>query len=189
MGAFTCRACSEDEFNKIIKCLRNGYTGKDGIIHKPNNQIADILVLEANLGCRLGDVINLSTDSFVCDNGIWKFDIIEEKTNKKRSYIIPKPVKDFIDNIAGGRQGKLFSITKQAVWKQMRAVTAHLGLDKVSTHSMRKYCASNLYEKTGHDIEAVCEFLQHADIKTTRRYIRRSDKKLEQAISEIITLA
>ena len=189
MGAFTCRACSETEFKEIINLLRNGYTGKDGIVHKPNNQIADILVLEANMGCRLGDIINLSTESFVCDNGIWKFDIIEEKTGKKRSHIIPQSVKAFIDNIANGRKGKLFTITKQAVWKQMRAVTRELGLEKISTHSMRKYCATNLYESTGHDIEAVCEFLQHADTKTTRHYIRRSDEKLEKAISEIINLA
>lgn len=189
MGEYTCRACSDTEFEEIINLLRNGYTGKDGIIHKPNNQIADILVLEANMGCRLGDIINLTADSFVCDNNRWKFDIIEEKTGKKRSYIIPQPVKDFIDEISGGRKGKLFTISKQAVWKQLRYVTAELGLDNISTHSMRKLCATKLYESTGHDIEAVCEFLQHSDTKITRKYIRRSDEKLEKAITEIVHLA
>lgn len=188
MGKYTCRACSDTEFKEIINLLRNGYTGKDGIKHRPNNQIADILVLEANLGCRIGDIIKLRTDSFVCDNGIWKLDIIEEKTDKKRTFIIPKPVKDFIDKISEGKNGEIFTVTEQAVWKQLRYLTKELGLTKISTHSLRKYCANNLYESTGHDIEAVCSFLQHHSPVTTRRYIRRSDEKMEKAINDIVNL-
>lgn len=189
MGKFTCRACNETEFKKIIELLRNGYTGKDGIKHRPNHQIADILVLEANLGCRIGDIIKLRTDSFVCDNNIWKLDIVEEKTDKKRTFIVPKPLKEFIDKIAAGKDGRIFTITEQAVWKQMRYITKELNLTNVSTHSLRKYCATNLYESTGHDIEAVCSFLQHSNPVTTRKYIRRSDEQMEKAINNIIDLA
>lgn len=189
MGRYTCRACSESEFKDIVKLLRNGYTGKDGIVHRPNNQVADIIVLEANLGCRIGDIVKLRTDSFVCDNGIWKFDIIEEKTGKKRTFIIPNPVKQFIDKISNGKKGNIFTVKEPAVWKALRYVTAELGIDKISTHSMRKYCAGNLYESTGHDIEAVCAFLNHSDTSTTRKYIRRSDAQLEKAINNIVDLA
>ena len=188
MGRFTCRACSDTEFKDIIRLIRSGYIDNEGIPHKPNNQVADILVLEANLGCRIGDIVALRKDSFVCDNGIWKINIVEEKTDKKRTFIVPKPVKEFIDKINYGEDGNLFSIKKHAVWKQLRAVTATLGLSEVSSHSMRKLCANKLYESTGHDIEAVCAFLQHASTNTTRKYIRRSDVKLEQAISNIIDL-
>lgn len=189
MGKFTCRACNETEFKKIIELLRNGYTGKNGIKHRPNNQIADILVLEANLGCRIGDIIKLRTDSFVCDNNIWKLDIIEEKTDKKRTFIVPKPLKDFIDKIAAGKEGKIFTVTEQAVWKQMRYITKELNLDKISTHSLRKYCAQKMYDQSGHDIELVCEYLQHSNASVTRAYLRRSDEKLEKAINDIIDLA
>lgn len=188
MGSFTTRACTDSELKDIVKMIRNGYTDIDGIPHKPNNQVADILILEANLGCRIGDIVNLRHDSFVCDNGIWKLDIIEEKTGKHRTFIIPKPVKRFIDKLDYGKDGQIFSIKKPAVWKQMRAVTATLGIDNISTHSLRKLCANKLYESTGHDIEAVCTFLQHSSTKTTRAYLRRSDAKLEKAISEIVNL-
>lgn len=189
MGRFVTRAITDDEFKAIICNLRNGYTDNEGVPHAPNNQIADILVLEANLGCRLGDIISLRHDSFICDGGIWKLDIYEEKTGKKRSFVVPQPIKEIIDKMSYGKDGKLFSIEKPAVWKQVRNVTRYLGLKDVSTHSLRKYCANALYDSTGHDIETVCEFLQHSSINVTRRYIRRSDAQLEKAINNIVSIA
>ena len=188
MGEYTTRACSDTEFKEIITMIRTGYTDNDGIPHKPNDQVADILVLEANLGCRIGDIVNLKHSDFVCDNGIWKITIVEEKTNKKRVFIVPKPVKKFINKIHYGQDGKLFSIKKHAVWKQLRAVTDTLGLDNISTHSLRKKIAQDIYESSGHDIEVVCTFLQHNSPVTTRRYIRRSDEKVEKAIENAVNI-
>ena len=188
MGEYTTRACTDAELKDIVSLIRKGYIDNDGVPHKPNNQVADIIVLESNLGCRIGDIVNLRRDNFVCDNGIWKIDIIEEKTDKHRTFIVPKPVKEFIDKLDYGTDGKIFSIKKHAVWKQLRAATKVLGLDNISTHSMRKLISLKIYEDTGHDIEAVCSFLQHASINTSRRYIRRSDEKLEKAISKSVTL-
>ena len=191
MGEYITRAVSQEEFDNIIKTLRIGYT-YNGVKHRPNDQIATILVLEANLGCRIGDIIALTRESFVCDNGIWKLNIREEKTKKKRNFIVPQQVKDYIDyycECRGITEGYIFNITEHAVWKQMRAVTGYLGLSNVSTHSMRKKIACDLYERTGHDIEAVCSFLQHSSINVTRTYIRRSDAQLEAAISQAVCLA
>lgn len=188
MGSYTCRACDNTEYKDMINLLRNGYTGKDGIVHRPNNQIADVLVLEANLGCRLGDILQLKHSDFVCDNGIWKIIISEEKTDKKRTFIVPAPVKEFIDTIHYGKDDRLFKVGKQAVWKVLREITAQLDLENVSTHSLRKKCASDLYTATNHDIEAVCAFLNHSDVKITRSYIRRSDKQMEDAINNIVNL-
>ena len=188
MGAYTCRACDDSEYKEMISLLRNGYTGKDGIIHRPNNQIADVLVLEANLGCRLGDILQLKHSDFVCDNGIWKIIINEEKTGKKRTFIVPKPVKEFIDEIHYGKDDRLFKVGKQAVWKVLRELSTQLELKDVSTHSLRKKCANDLYTATNHDIEAVCSFLNHSSVTVTRRYIRRSDKQLEDAINNIVNL-
>lgn len=188
MGEYTTRACTDSELKDIVSLIRKGYIDNEGKPHKPNNQVADIIVLESNLGCRIGDIVNLRRDSFVCDNGIWKIDIIEEKTDKHRTFIVPKPVKQFIDKLDYGTDGYIFSIKKHAVWKQLRAVTKVLGLEKISTHSLRKACANKLYDSTGHDIEAVCAFLNHSSTSITRKYIRRSDAKLEKAISNVVTL-
>lgn len=188
MGSFTTRAISQSEFKDIITNIRNGFTDNDGIPHKPNDQVADILVLEANLGCRIGDIVTLRHDSFVCDNGIWKINIVEEKTDKKRTFIVPSQVKKFIDKMDYGKDGYIFSIKAPAVWKQLRAVTDMLGLENVSSHSLRKMISNQLYESTGHDIELVCEYLQHSSTTVTRRYLRRSSDKLEKAISEVVNL-
>ena len=188
MGSFTCRACTDAELKDIVSLIRKGYIDNDGVPHKPNNQVADIIVLESNLGCRIGDIVNLRRDNFVCDNGIWKIDIIEEKTDKHRTFIVPKPVKEFIDKLDYGTDGYIFSIKKHAVWKQLRAVTKVLGLENISSHSFRKKMAQDLYSTSGNDIELVCEYLQHDSISTTRRYLRRSSAKLEKAINSVINI-
>lgn len=191
MGEYTTRTLSQADYERLVKTIRIGYTYMN-VKHRPNDQIATILVLEANLGCRIGDIIALTTDSIMKDGEIFKLNIIEEKTGKKRFFIVPKAVKDFIDHYCecnGITSGRLFNIEAPAVWKQLRAATAFLGLENVSTHSLRKKVACDLYEQTGHDIEAVCSFLQHSSINITRAYLRRSDAQLEEALSNTVSLA
>ena len=189
MGKYTTRAITEEEYKDIIETIRSGYMN-NGIEHKPNEQIATILVLEANLGCRIGDIIKLRTDSIIKDGAYWKLNIVEEKTKKKRTFIVPDSVKRYIDRYAKKyhRDGYLFTISCQAVWKAIRQVCEYLELENVSTHSLRKYMANRMFENTNYDIEAVCEFLQHSDIKITRAYIKRSDAQLEKAIKQSVSL-
>jgi len=190
MGKYVTRAIDNQEYERLIKTIRIGYT-YNGVKHRPNDQIATILVLEGNLGCRIGDIISLTTDSFILDGGIWKINITEQKTGKNRCFIVPKPVKDFIDHYTtanGITSGRLFDIEAHAVRKQLRAATAYLGIENTSTHSFRKKIANELYEQTGHDIEAVCAFLQHSSINVTRAYIRRSDAQLESAIAGSVNI-
>lgn len=181
MGRYVARAISAAESKDIITTIRDGYG-----IHRPNPQIACILVLESNLGCRIGDIINLHTDSFVDDGGIWKINIVEQKTGKKRIFIVAKPVMDFINkwisdnSIAPGE--RLFNIKAPAVWKALRQVRDYLDMEDVSTHSFRRSAANRIYKNTGHDIEATRQFLQHSDTKITSMYIRRSSEQMEKAI-------
>ena len=191
MGRYETRTIDKNGYKDLIETVREGYTDFDGIKHRPNNQLATILILEANLGCRIGDIMNLTTDSIIDDGGIYKLNIIEQKTGKKRNFIVPKPVKKFIDDYiieAGIYRGPLFDIKAPAVWKQLRAVTAYLGLDNVSCHSFRKYAATSLYDATGHDIEAVRAFLNHSSTRITQAYIKRSDAQLESAIEKCVDI-
>ncbi len=191
MGQYTTLAIEINDFKDLIECIREGYTDNNNVHHRPNMQLATILVLEANLGCRIGDILNLRTDSIILDGNIYKLNIREQKTGKTRCFIIPKPVKEFIDQYADAAaitSGPLFDIKAGAVWKQLRAVTDYLNLENISTHSFRKMAACNLYESSGHDIETVCEFLNHASTTTTRNYIRRSDAQLEAAIEKSVIL-
>ena len=190
MGEYVTRALSQEEYEKLVKTIRIGYVYKN-VKHRPNDQIATILVLEGNLGCRIGDIVAMTTDSIYNDGGIWKLNITEQKTGKSRHFIVPQPVKDFIDHYCecnGITEGRLFDIECPAVWKQLRAATAYLGFKDCSTHSLRKMIACKIFEDTGHDIEAVAEFLNHSSINTSRRYIRRSDEQLERAITASVSI-
>lgn len=191
MGKYAARAVTESEYKKMVQLARSGYI-HNGVYHRPNDQLATILVLEANLGCRIGDIINLTTESIIKDGKYWKLNIVEEKTGKKRSFIVPESVKAFIDDYTdrnGIYQGKLFKCKKGAIWKHLRAMTDYLDLPETSTHSLRKFKANELYEASGHDIELVCTFLNHSSVNTTRAYLRRSDEQMEKAISNTVTLA
>ena len=191
MGRYVTRQIDNNQYRELIETIREGYTDNNGIKHRPNIQLATILVLEANLGCRIGDILNLTTDSIIHDGSMYKLNITEQKTGKKRCFIVPKPIKDFIDKYAAANgivSGPLFDITGQAVWKQLRAVTDYLGLENTSTHSLRKFCASTMFENSGHDIELVREFLNHSSVRTTQIYLRRTDAQLEKAIENNVNL-
>ena len=191
MGRYSTLALENSKYIEMIQTIRDGYTDYNGVKHRPNKQLATILVLEANLGCRIGDIMNLKTDSIIDDGGIYKLNIIEQKTGKKRNFIVPKQLKDFIDAYiteANIYKGPLFDIKSAAVWKQLRAVTDYLGLENVSTHSLRKMAANSLFEASGHDIEIVREFLNHSSVRTTQTYLKRSDAQMERAINQMINI-
>lgn len=191
MGRYTCRALEETEYRKIILLLRTGYEYQ-GVKHRPNDQIATILVLQANLGCRIGDIMNLTTDSIIKDGNIHRLNIVEQKTGKRRTFIVPQPIVDFIADFcrcSGIKDGKLFDIQSRAVHKQLRAVTGYIGIKHVSSHSFRKKFACDLYERTNHDIMAVCQALQHSSTTTSQVYIRRSDAQMESALLANVSIA
>jgi len=191
MGEYTCRALEENEYRKIILLLRTGYE-YNGVKHRPNDQIATILVLQANLGCRIGDIIALTTESIIRDGSIHRLNIKEQKTGKKRTFIVPQAIVDFIEDYKRHtviKDGKLFDIKSAAVWKQLRAVTGYIGIDNVSTHSFRKKFACDLYTRTGYDVMAVCQALQHSSTTTTMTYIKRSDAQMEAALTSNVSIA
>lgn len=53
------RAISREEVEKIISTIRTGFALPDGERVRPNVRIAAALILEANLGLRIGDIVRL----------------------------------------------------------------------------------------------------------------------------------
>lgn len=190
MGCYTTTPLEDGELKDIIESIATGYTDNEGIRHKANKQIATILTLQANLGCRIGDICNLTVENFVRDGETWKLDLTEQKTGKKRYFIVPTPVKAFIDKWIESKaivSGKLFSIGEYAVWKQMRAVTDYLGLENVSCHSIRKNTCRKVYEASGKDIALTSAFMNHSSPSITYRYLQRSSKQMDEVVSQIST--
>ncbi|MGB8454133.1 MAG: tyrosine-type recombinase/integrase [Anaerocolumna sp.] len=185
------RAIDSDTYKLIITTMKSGFE-YDGVLYKPNSRIATALVLEYNLGLRVGDILNLSMESFVKDGIRYRLDIYEQKTGKYRNFTVPAEVYNFIRDYAYENgispKAKLFPITERAVLKHLSAVCKYLNLTGVGSHSFRKAFATNVYVNNHYNIELVRTLLQHSSIIVTQKYIGIGSKELEDALQKNIDL-
>jgi site-specific recombinase XerD len=84
---------------------------------------------------------------------------------------------------------RLFPITERAVQKNLDIVSSYLGWKDISSHSFRKYYATQIYINNGYDIELVRILLQHSSIEVTRKYIGIQTKRIEDAINGHLCIA
>ena len=180
-------ALTKEEYVEAVRLLREGFN-LNGVSHKPNHQIATIVVLEATLGLRVGDILKLKLDSFVRDGNRYRLNIREEKTNKTRSFTVPNTVYTFIQDYAIGigasRDRKLFTITERQVDRYLLFVFEAMGLDtkNYSSHAFRKLFAMSVYVNNNFNIELVRVLLQHSSIEITKRYLNVGTKEIESAL-------
>ena len=185
------RALDTKEYKTIIDTIRRGFT-YNGVEYKPNNRIATTLCIQANLGLRIGDVLALRLEDIIRDGNRYRLNIVEEKTNKQRTFTIPFEIYQYIkiyaleNNISP--KAKLFDIRERVVQKHLKNVCSYLGLEDISTHSFRKYFATQIYINNNYDIALVKELLQHSSIATTQRYLTMSSAKVEEALNKHIQL-
>ena len=111
---------------------------------------------------------------------------VEQKTGKRRIFTVPLLIQQYIENYclrnSIRRTERIFPITERAVQKQLAIVCDYLGLDGISTHSFRKWYATEIYKTNGYDIALVQRLLQHSSAATTQRYIGIEPQRIEQAI-------
>lgn len=186
------RALDGETYAKIISTIRQGFVF-EGTRYKPNERIATILVLEYNLGLRVGDILQLRMSSFVRDGDRYRLDIYEQKTGKYRNFTIPMEiyqyVRDYAYKYGVGQKARLFPITERAVLKHLKAVSDFLGLEGIGTHSFRKGFATNIYVNNQYNIELVRVLLQHSSVVVSQRYIGIGSKEIEDALTKNISLA
>jgi integrase len=181
---FATRPLENEEYKQIMDLLKNGFKyTKDGKEKKfrPNMQIALILGLQANIGLRIGDTLNLKLSDFKNN----RIDIIEQKT-KRRQYrkvnvgTINEIMNYAIQNNIKANE-KLFNLTTRAVQKQLKIVCDYLEFDHISTHSFRKYYATTKYKESNNNICEVQKLLNHKSIGTTQDYIGVSQEEIDEA--------
>ena len=187
------RAVSREEFEQIIAIIKTGFTLPSGEHYRPNERIATALILQANLGLRIGDIVHLRLSDIVHENNRYRLNFIkEQKTGKVRSFTVPTEVYIFIQTYALNRGIKptqrLFNLTVRAVQIHLQMACKYLGLEGISTHSMRKFYAQSIFENNGFDIELVRELLQHSSVSVTQRYLGVSSQKVEQALQKHIVI-
>ena len=161
------RAVNKDEYRLIIDCIRTGFKTPEGTVVKANPRIAMALQCEALLGLRISDILRLRLDQFLLC-----FVHLE----------LYCAIRQYADEWGIGIHQKLFDITARSVQRHLNKVCHHLNLTQISTHSFRKYYATDIYQKSGSNIELVRQLLNHSDCKTTQRYIRVDPQELTKAV-------
>jgi len=179
-------ALTTPQYETIITSIKTGFT-HNGKAFRPNDRIATILILEANLGLRIGDILSLTFNSIIKDGNRWRLDIKEEKTGKNRDFTVSNEIYNYIkmycleNNIKFN--AKIFDIQKCIIQRQLKIVSTYLGLENISTHSFRKYYATEMYVNSGYNIALVSKLLQHSSASITQRYIGISTQEVEKAIA------
>lgn len=185
-------ALTEEQYKNIIFTMREGFVCNDGHVVKPNLRIATALSLEANLGLRISDILQLRLLSIIRDGNRYRLDVVEQKTKKKREFTVPVDIYIYIQNYALENNinpaAKLFDISERAINKHLKLVCDYLKYDGIGSHSFRKYFATSIYVNNHYDINLVRVLLQHSSAVTTQRYIGLQRQEVEQALQNHIKL-
>ena len=83
---------------------------------------------------------------------------------------------------------KIFDIKERAIQNHLKLVCDYLGYEGISTHSFRKFFATQIYLNNEYNIILVQELLQHSSPTITQRYIGIGSKELEKAIQNNLNL-
>ena len=146
-------ALTTEQYKEIIQTMKAGFCGC-----RPNERIATALVLEGNLGLRISDIVKLRPCDIVRDGDRFRLEIVEQKTGKRRVFTVPLVIAQYVENYCLrngiGREDLVFPITERAVQKQLAIVCDYLGFEGISTHSFRKWYATEIYKANGYDIIA-----------------------------------
>lgn len=183
------RPLEYDEYMTIITLCQKGFTYKDeyGVKHifRPNKQLAIAFILQANLGLRISDVLKLKPSTFKND----KLEVIEKKTGKLQYRTINRNLKELIYEYALENNIKsndyLIQVKVRAIQKQLSIIANYLNLTNISSHSFRKLFGVTVYNQTNGNIELLKELFNHSSISTTQRYIKVSQKQIDEVSSSI----
>ena len=188
MANKTTVALSKEQYKEIIETMKSG-----GVGFRANNRIATALVLEANLGLRIEDILSLKLSDIVSDGGRYRLNIVEKKTSKKRNFTVPVAIYNYIKVYAldhGIKENELlFPIGERAVQKYLAKVVDYLGYEQhIGTHSFRKFFATEIYLNNDYNIVLVQQLLQHSSVTITQKYIGITSEMQEKALLGHINL-
>ena len=180
-------ALTTDQYKEIISTMKKGFTGS-----RPNDPIATALMLEANLGLRISDILRLRLSDIVKDGERYRLAITEQKTGKARTFTVPLALYQFIRCYCLDHtippEHRIFPLTERTVQRHLQQVCDYLGYAGIGTHSFRKYYATEIYKNNGYNIALVQQLLQHSSTAVTQRYIGIQQQEVEKAIENHLIL-
>ena len=187
MANKTTVALTQEQYKEIIETMKTGGAG-----FRSNKRIATALVLEANLGLRIEDILNLRLKDIISDGNRYRLNIVEQKTGKKRTFTVPLQIYNYIKVYAidnGIKENEpLFPVGERAVQKYLAKVSDYLRYENIGTHSFRKFFATEIYLNNNYNIVLVQQLLQHSSVAVTQKYVGITSKQMEKALDEHINL-
>lgn len=150
MANYKSRILTEDEVTLIINTIRQGYG-----VHNPNDEVADILLIQSNTGLKNDEILNFDTNNIISENGVNRYCVDGKK------YILTDTAMSIINDIGTGR---LFTIKMQSFSKHLKNAVRYLKLDNVSAESFRKYFAQKILEES-RSLETVRDYMQQGELK------------------------
>lgn len=184
-------ALTDQQYIDIITAIKSGFCHA-GREYKQNERIAAALTLEANLGLRISDILQLHYCDIIKDGDRYRLNISEIKTGKERVFTVPEEIREYINQYRikhrMSEQQRLFDLSERQIQKHLQAACEFLGLSGISTHSFRKYFATQIYINNGYNIELVRQLLQHSSASVTQKYIGIQQKQVEDALQNHIRL-
>ena len=184
-------ALTDQQYIDIITAIKGGFC-YSGRTYAPNDRIATALTLEANLGMRISDILQLHYCDIIRDGERYRLNISEIKTGKERVFTVPEEIREYINDYRirnhMTEQQRLFDLSERQIQKHLKATCDYLGLSGVSTHSFRKYFATQIYVNNGYNIELVRQLLQHSSAAVTQKYIGIQQKQVEDALQNHIRI-
>ncbi len=180
-------ALSREQYDTIIRLMKTGAYN-----FRANEQIMTALILEANLGLRIEDILRLRLSSFIRERDRYRLDIVEQKTKKKREFTVPGDIYNFIESYCQkheiDKDELIFKTKERNVQTYLKKVVDYLEYENISTHSFRKFFATEIYLNNDYNIVLVQKLLQHSSTAITQRYIGIGSKELEEALEKHIKL-
>lgn len=182
MANKTTRPATAEEVLAITDLIRTGFMD-----YHPNDRIAEALLIEANLGLRICDILKLTMNDIYWDGHDYRFDsFTETKTSKKRRFLIPTEVVEHLRSYCKKNgiadDDRIFPVSERLVEKQLKRAADYLGLEGIGTHSFRKFFAHEIYVRSDYDIVLVQTLLQHSSSAITQRYIQIENKRQRDAL-------
>ena len=151
-----------------------------------------------NIGLRVNDLLSITwSDIFKADTHKFNSYFVpkEQKTKKIRQIFINEAfrsaVKEYLKYVPDVKlEGYVFTnrqgnrLSDASVDKLMKLLEKEIGLENLSTHSLRKTFAYHMYMQT-QDLSLVQEILQHSSVAVTRRYLGISQEVKKNAYNEL----
>jgi integrase len=164
-----------------LNVLRN-YLDRLDLTKHENKSVWLYFQIAMKTGLRSIDIINLKSSNFVTKGKETNLVGIEQKT--KKEYNIPFDYPQILEKLDYSNEYVLWSETYKRPISLMtinRRLKSALNDSKgISSHSIRKSIAMEIYTKTNNDIISTMLFLRHSSVTTTQKYLNLKDSEVRK---------